>query len=42
MKKAAKIIDSIFKDKILKRGSYRGRKNTSPEKIKTINVTEHA
>ena len=34
-KSAAKIIDSIFKDKILKRGSYRGRKNTSPENMKT-------
>ena len=32
---ASKIIESIFQDKILKPGSYRGRKNTSPEnKIK--------
>ena len=37
-----KIIDSIFKDKLLKPGSYRGRKNTSPENVKTINGTEHA
>ena len=34
-KSASKIIESIFQDKILKPGSYRGRKNTSPEnKIK--------
>ena len=39
---SAKIIDSIFKDKILKPGSYRGRKNTPPEKVKTINGTDHA
>ena len=39
---SAKIIDSIFKGKILKPGSYRGRKNTSPEKVKTINGTDHA
>ena len=32
----------IFKDKILKPGSYRGRKNTSPENTKTINGSEHA
>ena len=36
-KSTAKIIDSIFKDKLLKPGSYRGRKNTSPENVKTIN-----
>ena len=41
-KSTAKIIDSIFKDKILKPGSYRGRKNTSPENTKTINGSEHA
>ena len=41
-KSAVKIIDSIFKDKILEPGSYRGRKNTSPENIKTINGTDHA
>ena len=41
-KSTAKIIDSIFKDKLLKPGSYRGRKNTSPENVKTINGTEHA
>ena len=41
-KSTAKIIDSIFKDKILEPGSYKGRKNTSPENTKTINVTDHA
>ena len=41
-KSTSKIIDSIFKDKILKPGSYRGRKNTSPENTKTINGSEHA
>ena len=41
-KSTSEIIDSIFKDKILKPGSYRGRKNTSPEESKTINGSEHA
>ena len=41
-KSTAKIIESIFEDKILKPGSYRGRKNTSPENVKTINGTDHA
>ncbi len=41
-KSTAKIIDSIFKDKILKPGSYRGRKNTSPEKENKINGSDHA
>ena len=41
-KSIAKIIESIFKDKILKPGSYRGRKNTSPESEKRINGTDHA
>ena len=36
-KSTAKIIDSIFKDKILEPGSYRGRKNTSPENIQNFN-----
>ena len=30
-KSVSKIIDSIFKNKILNSGSYRGRKNTAPE-----------
>ena len=41
-KSAAKIIDSIFKDKVLKPGSYRGRKNTSPENEKRIEGIDHA
>ena len=41
-KSAAKIIDSLFKDKILEPGSYRGRKNTSPENEKIINGSDHA
>ena len=41
-KSTTKIIDSIFKDNILKPGSYRGRKNTSPEDTKTIDGSEHA
>ena len=41
-KSTAKIIDSIFKDKILEPGSYRGRKNTSPENKKIINGSDHA
>ena len=35
-------IEPVFKDKILKPGSYRGRKNTSPENIKRIEETDHA
>ena len=41
-KSTTKIIDSIFKDKILEPGSYRGRKNTSPENKKIINGSDHA
>ena len=41
-KSTSKIIDSIFKDEILKPGSYRGRKNTSPEDTKNINGSKHA
>ena len=41
-KSAVKIIESIFQDKILKPGSYRGRKNTSPENLKKIEGTKHA
>ena len=39
---SAKIIDSIFKNKILEPGSYRGRKNTSPENEKIINGNDNA
>ena len=31
------IIDSLLNDEPLKPGSYRGRKNTSPEKNKDLN-----
>jgi len=33
-KKTIEILDSLIKDNPLKPGSYRGRKNTAPEKIK--------
>ncbi len=41
-KSVSKIIDSIFKNKILSPGSYRGRKNSSPESTNKTNGTEHA
>ena len=41
-KSTSKIIDSIFEDKILKPGSYKGRKNSSPEDTKNINGSKHA
>ena len=34
------IIESIIKDKPLKPGSYRGRKNTAPEKKQSIRWRE--
>ena len=37
-----KILDSLINDKPLKPGSYRGRKNTAPEKSKTSNGEKHA
>ena len=37
-----KIVDSLIKDKPLKPGSYRGRKNTAPEKNLNINGKNHA
>ena len=36
------ILDSLIKDKPLKPGSYRGRKNTSPEKKQVIDGEKHA
>ena len=36
-KSTINILDSLIKDKPLKPGSYRGRKNTSPENIKNLN-----
>ena len=36
------ILDSLINDKPLKPGSYRGRKNTSPEKKQVIDGEKHA
>ena len=36
------ILDSLINNKPLKPGSYRGRKNTAPEKSKTSNGEKHA
>ncbi len=41
-KSTIEILDSLIKNKPLKPGSYRGRKNTSPEKTKTSNGSNHA
>ena len=41
-KNTTNIIDSLFKDKPLKHGSFRNRKNTSPEKIKNLNEEKYA
>ena len=42
-KSVSKIIDSIFKNKILNSGSYRGRKNSAPENGKTtLNEVKNA
>ena len=40
-KSTLEILDSLMKDKPLKPGSYKGRKNTAPEK-KSINGEKHA
>ena len=40
-KNTLEILDSLMKDKPLKPGSYRGRKNTAPEK-QSINGEKHA
>ena len=40
--KTKEILDSLINDKPLKPGSYRGRKNTSPEKFKNIDGDKHA
>ena len=37
-----KILDSIIKDKPLRPGSYRGRKNSAPEKNNSVNGENHA
>ena len=41
-KNTKEILESLIKDKPLKQGSYRGRKNTAPEKKQTINGENHA
>ena len=41
-KSTIEILDSLIKDKPLKPGSYRGRKNTAPEKQKKVNGENHA
>ena len=35
-KNTIKILDSLISDKPLKPGSYRGRKNTAPEKLQIL------
>ena len=43
MKKATReILDSLINNQPLKPGSYRGRKNTAPEKSKISNGEKHA
>ncbi len=41
-KNTIEILESLIKDKPLKPGSYRGRKNTSPEKFYNPNGEKHA
>ena len=41
-KKTIEILESLIKDKPLKPGSYRGRKNTAPENNKKINGEKYA
>ncbi len=41
-KNTKEILESLIKDKPLKPGSYKGRKNTAPEKKQTINGENHA
>ena len=41
-KSAKEILDSLINNKPLKPGSYRGRKNTAPEKNKSVNGEKHA
>ena len=41
-KSTREILESLIKDKPLKPGSYRGRKNTAPEKKININEGKHA
>ena len=41
-KNTKEILDSLIKDKPLKPGSYRGRKNTSPEHFQLVDRGKHA
>tara|TARA_X000001036_G_scaffold319997_1_gene298500 strand:- start:78 stop:683 length:606 start_codon:yes stop_codon:yes gene_type:complete len=41
-KNTKEILESLIKDKPLKPGSYKGRKNTAPEKKQTINGENYA
>jgi hypothetical protein len=41
-KSTKEILTSLINDKPLKPGSYRGRKNTAPEKISESNGEKHA
>ena len=41
-KSTSEILESLINDKPLKPGSYRGRKNTAPEKIHSLNGEKHA
>ena len=41
-KSANEILESLINNKPLKPGSFRGRKNTAPEKIESINGGKHA
>ena len=41
-KSTIEILDSLIKDKPLKPGSYRGRKNTAPEKKQNAIEDNHA
>ena len=41
-KSTSEILESLINNKPLKPGSFRGRKNTSPEKIESINGVKHA
>ena len=41
-KSTNEILESLINNKPLKPGSFRGRKNTSPEKIESINGGKHA
>ncbi len=41
-KNTIKILDSLISDKPLKPGSYRGRKNTAPEKLQILNGGKNA